>query len=56
MQNIKKIIDNASFFTFSTTLDLIWPKFYPKTTPNFFCFPMKYVRDSIYINKFNWNQ
>ena len=32
------------------------PNFAPRPHPIFFCFPMKYVRDSIYINKFNWNQ
>ena len=32
--NMKKNpIDNAHFFTFFTTLGLIWPKFPPKTTP-----------------------
>ena len=42
----KKTIDNARSFTFFTTLDLIWPKFYPKTTPTFTFFawfPMKYL-------------
>ena len=40
--------DIACLFTFLTTLDTIWPKFGPKTTPDliFFCwFPMKYVRE-----------
>ena len=31
-------IDNARSLTFFTTLDLIWPKFYPKTTPTMFLF------------------
>ena len=40
----KKSIDNVSFVTFFTALDLIEPKFCPKSTPLFFClFPMKYV-------------
>ena len=43
----KKTIDNARFFTFFTTLDLIWPKFFPKTTT--------ILEDSININNFNWN-
>ena len=41
----EKPIDNAGFFTFFITLDLIWAKICFKTTPTlFFCFPMKYVR------------
>ena len=40
--------DDACFFTFFTTLDLIWPKFCHKTYTHFdfFCcwFSMKYVR------------
>ena len=43
----KETIDNDNFFTFFTTLGLIWPKFFPKTTPAltfFACFPMKYIR------------
>ena len=31
----KKPIDNAHFFTFFTTWDLIWPKFCSKTTTTF---------------------
>ena len=57
---MKKTIDNASFFTFFTTLNLTWPKFCPNTTPTlgfFGWFPMKYVTvvDSININNCNWN-
>ena len=43
----KKTIDNAHFFTFFTTLGLIWPKFCRKTTPTlifFVRFLVKYVR------------
>ena len=43
----KKAIDNNHFFTFFTTLGLIWPKFCPKTTPTlifFAWFLVKYVR------------
>ena len=43
----KKAIDNNHFFTFFTTLGLIWPKFYPKATPTlifFAWFLVKYVR------------
>ena len=35
----KKAIDNAHFFTFFTTLGLIWPKFCPKTTPTLIFLP-----------------
>ena len=35
----KKTSDNACFFTFFTTLDLIWPTFYPKTTPTLIFLP-----------------
>ena len=31
-------MDNAYFFTFFTTLDLIWQKFCPKTTPGLILF------------------
>ena len=54
----KKPNDIDCFFTFFTTLDIIWPKFYPKTTRSltfFSLFPIKYVRDSISIKNFNWN-
>ena len=54
----KKRIDNACFFTFFTTLGLIWPKFCPKTTPTsiyFAGFQWNMLRDSIFINNFNWN-
>ena len=34
----KKPIDNACFFTFFITMDLIWPKFCPKTTPTLIFF------------------
>ena len=42
----KKPIDSAFFFTFFTTLGVIWSKFCPKITPtlSFYWFPMKYVR------------
>ena len=29
---------NICFFTFFTTLDQIWPKFFPKTTPTLIFF------------------
>ena len=52
----KKPIDNASFFTFFTTLDLIWPKFFPKTKHTFFAgFQWSVLGDSIHINNINWN-
>ena len=38
--------DIACFFTFFTRMDLIWPKFCPKTMPTlifFYWFPKKYV-------------
>ena len=53
----KKLTDNACFFTFFTTLGLIWPKFCPKTTTTlifFACFQWNMLRDSIDINNFNW--
>ena len=53
----KKLIENACFFTFFTTLDLIWPKFCPKATPTliFFAgFQWNMLRGSIDINNFNW--
>ena len=56
--NMKKNIDNVCFFTFFTTLDLIWPKLCPKSTPtltSFAGFQWKMLEDSININKFNWN-
>ena len=34
----KKPNDNACFFTFFTTLNIIWPKFRPKTTPTLIFF------------------
>ena len=34
----KTIVNNACFFTFFTTLKLIWPKFCPKTTPTLIFF------------------
>ena len=34
----KKPNDIASFFTFFTTLDIIYPKFFPKTTPDLILF------------------
>ena len=43
----KKAIDNNHFFTFFTTLGLIWPKFCPKARPTlifFAWFLVKYVR------------
>ena len=43
----KKAIDNNHFFTFFTTLGLIWPKFCHKATPIlifFAWFLVKYVR------------
>ena len=46
------------FFTFFTTLDVIWPKLCPKTTPSlvFFAgFQWNMLVDSININNFNWN-
>ena len=55
----KRLIGNASFFTFFTTLDLIWPKFCPKITPIFFfffaVFQWNMLGDSIGIKNFNWN-
>ena len=53
----KKAIDNACFFTFFTTLDLTWPWFWPRTTPNlifFVGFQLNVLEDSIQINNFNW--
>ena len=45
----KKTIDNGRFFTFFTTLDLIWHKFCPKTTPTLiFLKTMKYLTVSSY--------
>ena len=55
---MKKTIDNACFFTFFTTLDLIWPKFCHKDTPIFIffaAFHLNMSRDSINICNFNWN-
>ena len=55
----EKPIDNGSFFNFFTTLDLIWPKFWPKITPillGFFAgFQWNMLGDSISINNFNCN-
>ena len=56
---MKKTIDNACFFTFLTTLDLIWLKFCPKTTPTLDFsadFQWNMLKDSININNCNWNQ
>ena len=53
-----KAIDNACFFTFFTTLDLILPKFCAKTTPTlvFFAgFQWNMLEDSINVNNCNWN-
>ena len=55
----KKLNDNACFFTIFTTLGIILPRFYPKTTSTliFFLagFQWNILRDSIGINNFNWN-
>ena len=54
----KKPNDITCFFTFFTTLDIIWPKFCPKTTPNlilFASFQWSMLGNSIDIKKFNWN-
>ena len=54
----KKLIDNACFFTFFTTLGLIWPRFCPKDTATlrFFAgFQWNMLKNSIDINNFNWN-
>ena len=56
---MNKTIDNACFFTFFTTLDLIWLKFCPKTTPTLDFsadFQWNMLKDSININNCNWNQ
>ena len=55
----KKTIDNGCFFFFFTTLDLIWLKFCPKTTPTLDFsadFQWNMLKDSININNCNWNQ
>ena len=54
----ENLLDNACFFTFFRTLDLIWPKFCPKTTPTltyFAGFQWNMLRDSIDFSNFNWN-
>ena len=51
---MKKPIDNASFFTFFTTLDLICHKFYQDHTQFVFLL-WNMLRDSIDINNFNCN-
>ena len=50
----KKPIDNASLFTSFITLDIIWPKFCPKTSSTlFFCWlQMKYVRGITWFGLF----
>ena len=56
---MKKTIDNGCFFFFFTTLDLIWLKFCPKTTPTLDFsadFQWNMLKDSININNCNWNQ
>ena len=53
----KKTIDNTHFFTFFTTLHIIWPKFCPKITPTliFFCwFQMKCQGMQLMLIT-NWN-
>ena len=53
----KKKIDNTHFFTFFTTLHIIWPKFCPKITPTliFFCwFQMKCQGMQLMLIT-NWN-
>ena len=55
---MKKPNDNAYFFTFFTTLDLIWSKFFLKTTPtliSFARFQWNMLGNSIDIKNFNWN-
>ena len=62
MQNMKKKpIDNACFFTFFTTSDLIWPKFCPKTTTTLFLFWFQWsmlgdLIKAIYIKSFVHSQ
>ena len=56
---MKKPNDITCFFTFFTILDIIWPKFCPKTTPNLTFLlvsnevPM--LGNSINIKNFHWN-
>ena len=54
----KKTNDITCLFTFFATLDIIWPKFCPKTTSNliFFAgFQWSMLGNRINIKKFNWN-
>ena len=53
MQYMKKAYWYCQIFCFFTTLNLIWPKFCPKTTPTFFLFSnfqWNMLGDSININ------
>ena len=54
----KNPIDNASFFTFFTTLDLIWLEFAPRQNPMYFFFAdfqWNMLEDSINIHNFICN-
>ena len=53
-----KTNDDACFITFFTTLDLVWPKFCPNTTPTlrfFTGFQWNMLENSINNKSFNWN-
>ena len=55
---MKKTYWYCLFLYFFTTLDIIWPKFCPMTTPNliFFAgFQSSLLWNSINIKNFNWN-